>query len=244
MIARWFAGLALLLPAAPPPLVVAQAPATDTASTVQGFVQEDPTTGAITIVTPLPVTAFEHSSYVVKLTTRTDKWSRFNGQFVEASGRLGRDPAGALLLAADAMKSVDPPGTAHRVYNSGYTVRVKLALSVIPNRFAWLQDGRSTGVNPTVVYTIRNTRSDPMIIVLQTDDLVCMSVQQAGITIWDSTTLAPRPNHRRFVFQHGGDFRELFQLPRRAAPGPGRYTLRIGICQVDDYDMALDFVVQ
>jgi hypothetical protein len=46
------------------------------------------------------------------------------------------------------------------------------------------------------------------------------------------------------VFQHGGNFRELFQLPQRAAPGPGRDTFRIGICQVDDYDMSLDFVVQ
>src|SRR5262245_49532934 len=229
------AGLAVALQAPPP---------TDTTATIQGFVQADPATGALTIVTPLPVTALDRSSYVVKLGSRADKWSKFSGQFVEAAGLLARDASGALALYANAMRAVDPPGTSHRIYNSGYTVRVKLALSVIPNRFAWAQNGRSTGVNPTVVYTIRNTRTDPMIIVLQTDDLVCMSVQQAGITIWDSTTLAPRPNHRRFVFQHGGDFRELFQLPQRAAPGPGRYTLNVGICQVDDYDMRMEFVVQ
>jgi hypothetical protein len=36
----------------------------------------------------------------------------------------------------------------------------------------------------------------------------------------------------------------LIRLPVDAAPRPGRYVARVGICDVDDYDITAEFDVQ
>ena len=235
--------LGLLFPAISD--AVAQAPpATDTTVLLQGFVQTD-ATGQWTMVTPLPVTALGKSSYVMRLAGNSSLWNRLEGQYVEATGQLSTEAVGGYALTVAGMKRVDPPGTMHRDYNAGYTVHARMTLSVVPNRFAWVRDGRSTGVNPTVIYTIDNQRTNPILIILHKDDLVCMSVRtyDSEVTLWDSTTQAPRPNKRRFVFQHGGPFLQAFQLPPQVATRPGRYAVQIGICEIDDYDMTAEFDV-
>ncbi len=235
--------IALLVPAISN--AVAQAPpATDTAVLLQGFVQTD-ATGQWTLVTPLPVTALGKSSYVMRLTGNSSLWNRLEGQYVEATGQLSTEAVGGYALTVAGMKRVDPPGTMHRDYNAGYTKHARMTLSVVPNRFAWVRDGRSTGVNPTVIYTVENQSNNPIFIVMHKDDLVCMSIRtpDSEVTLWDSTTLAPLPNRRRFVFQHGGPFLQVFQLPAQVVSRPGRYEVQIGICEIDDYDMTAVFDV-
>jgi hypothetical protein len=93
-----------------------------------------------------------------------------------------------------------------------------------------------------LLYIIKNDRSAALYVVIQTNDLACLSVE-SPLSAWDSTTTAPVPNFQRFVIQHGGEFRQAFQLPPRAAPHRGRYVAHVGICEVDDYDIAAEFDV-
>lgn len=241
--ARFVVCLVFLVPVIS--IAVAQSPPpTDTTVLLQGFVQTD-AIGQWTMVTPLPVTALGKSSYVMRLAGNSSRWNRFEGQYVEATGQLSTEAVGGYALTVAGMKRVDPPGTIHRDYNAGYTKHARMTLSVVPNRFAWVREGRSTGVNPTVIYTVDNQSNNPIFIVMRKDDLVCMSIRNphSDVSLWDSTTLAPLPNRRRFVFQHGGPFLQVFQLPAQVLSRPGRYEIQIGICETDDYDMTAAFDV-
>lgn len=223
-----------------PRFAPAQQPA-DTTTVLQGFLQANGSTGWV-IVPPLAVEALGRRTFVVPLAGEGGRWRKFASRFVEASGHLGRN-ADTLVLDAQHMKEVDPARTAHATYDRGVTRHARISLSVIPNRIAWSDSsGRSTGVNPTVLYVIKNERTAPIYIVLSTNDLICLTVQ-GNASAWDTTTFAPVPNYHRFVIQHGGEFRQALQLPPDAAPRPGRYMARIGICQLDDYDVSTEFAV-
>lgn len=215
----------------------------DTTVTVQGFVQEDVGTAKWAIVTPFPVATLGANTYVVALVGTGSRWLAFASRYVAASGRITRSPAGDLTLDVQNIKEVDPPGTTHRIYDRGITRHARISLTVVPNRFAWTDSaGRPTGVNPVMLYTIKNDRSGALFVIIRTNDLACLSVQ-GSVSAWDSTTKAPVPNYGRFVIQHGGEFRQAFQLPPQATPRPGRYVAHAGICEVDDYDISTEFEV-
>ena len=215
----------------------------DTSVTLQGFMQENGTESDWAIVTPVSIAAFGARTFVIALSPAGGRWTRFVSRYVEASGRLARNGTGGLVLDVQRMKEVEPPGTSHAVYDRGMTQHASISLSVVPNRIAWNDSaGHTTGVNPAILYVIKNERSAPIYIVLGTNDLICLTVQ-GPTSAWDTTTMAPTPNTHRFVIQHGGEFRQALQLPEDAAPRRGRYQARIGICQLDDYDIATEFEV-
>lgn len=224
-------------------------PGGDTALTVQGFLQQDDQVGVWTIVVPLPVQALGARTFVVPVVGKADRWSRFLNRYVEATGRVSRLPPGrtpAIGLDVSQMKEVEPPATARKRIDRGAAMSAVLRLSVIPNRFAWRDTlGKSTGVNPLVLYSIANEHAGPIAFVLPTNDLLCVAVRpldRGGE--WDSTLQALRMNRRRFVVSRGGVFREAMQLPEAATPWKGRYVAQVGICAVADYDITSEFEVQ
>jgi len=225
------------------PRVAPAQQSSDTSITLQGFMQENGAESDWAIVTPVSVAALGARTFVISLSRASGRWSRFASRYVEAGGRLTRTGTGGLVLDVQRMKEVEPPGTSHATYDRGMTQHASIALSVVPNRISWTDSaGHTTGANPAILYVIKNERSAPIYIVLGTNDLICLTVQGPTST-WDTTTMAPTPNYHRFVIQHGGEFRQALQLPEDAAPRRGRYLARIGICQLDDYDIATEFEV-
>jgi hypothetical protein len=237
-IAPVVSALLVLIPGTAP----AQQPP-DTSVTLQGFMQENGAASDWAIVTPAPVAALGARTFVVSLGHAGDRWSRFGSRYVEATGHLTRSGTGDLVLDVQRMKEIEPPGTSHAIFDRGMTQHARISLSVVPNRIAWNDSaGHDTGVNPFILYSILNERSAPIYIALVTNDLICLTVQGPTST-WDTTTTAPVPNYHRFVIQHGGQFRQALQVPSAAAPRPGRYVARIGICQFDDYNISTEFEV-
>ncbi len=236
--------LALLLcaPPAAPQLVA------DSTFTVEGFLQQDHQSGGWTIVVPLPVEALGVRTFVLALVGRTDRWSRLRNRYVEARGRVSRSPGGVapgMQIDVDHMRDVDPPGTAQKTIDHGVGLRLRITVSVIPNRFAWRDaHERATGVNPLVLYTILSQQAGPVLVEKPANDLLCVRVTHVGDgAVWDSTLQVHRRSASTFIVEPGGVFRDAMQLPEAAAPRQGRYLARVGICETADYDVTAQFEV-
>jgi hypothetical protein len=238
--------LALLVLTTPP---AAPQQAVDTTLTLQGFLQQDNDVGIWTIVVPLALEVLGTRTYVVPVVGKPERWSRFRNQYIEASGRVTRLPERGnpdIGMEVEKVKALQPPGTARATVDHGMTLHADITLSVVPNRFAWRDSaGSPTGVNPVLLYTISNRRSAPIFFVLPTMRFLCIAVTSAeGIRVWDSTTIVPRPDGRRFTMQRGGLFRDAIHFPEDAASRRGHYAARVGICDVDDYDITAEFDVR
>jgi len=223
--------------------------ADDTALTVEGFLQNDEQFDLWTIVTPLPLQALGVRTFVLPLVGKGGRWSRYRNEYVAARGRVARVPGGGtpgIGIDVEQMSARLPPRTTHRTVDHGFTLHADVTLAVVPDHFAWRDaQGDETGVNPIALYAIANQRQTPILFMLRTNDFLCISVtgSQGGYH-WDSTTKVLSPDARRFAVTRGGIFRDAIRLPVDAAPRPGRYVARVGICDVDDYDITAEFDVQ
>ena len=221
----------------------------DTTLTVEGFLQNDDQFDLWTIVAPLPLRALGVQTFVLPLVGKAGRWSRYRNEYVAARGRVAPVPGGGtpgIGIEVEDMNTRVPPRTSHRTVDHGLTLHADVTLSVIPDRFAWRDaQGGETGVNPIALFTITNRRQAPILFVLPTNDFLCVSVTSAtGGDHWDSTTKVLHPDARRFAVQRGGIFRDAIRLPPDAAPRAGRYVARVGVCDVDDYDITAEFDVQ
>jgi hypothetical protein len=221
----------------------------DTVVTIQGFLQQDNQFGAWTIVVPLPLQLLGTRTFVVPVVGKAERWSRFVNRYIEATGPVTRLPERgdpAIGMEVEKAKELDPPGTARTTVDHGMTLHADVLLSVIPNRFAWQDANRgATGVNPMLLYTILNRRAAPIFFFLPTNNFLCVSVNSSeGTRLWDTTTQVPSPDARRFALQRAGIFRDAIHFPEDAATRPGHYFAHVGICDVDDYDITAEFVVQ
>jgi hypothetical protein len=221
----------------------------DTALTVQGFLQRDNEFGLWTIVVPLPLRVLGTQTYVVPVVGKPERWGRYLNRYIEASGRVTRLPERgnpSIGMEVEQAKELEPPGTARATVDRGVTLHADVTLSVIPNRFSWRDstDG-PTGVNPMLVYSIHNRRAAPIFFILPTNRFLCITVKShEGIAVWDTTTMVPSPDTRRFTMQRGGRFRDAVHFPQDAASRPGHYYAHVGICDVDDYDITAEFDVR
>jgi hypothetical protein len=223
--------------------------AADTTLTVEGFLQNDEQFDLWTIVVPLPVQVLGVRTFVLPLVGKPDRWRRYRNEYVAARGRVAPVAGGGtpgIGIDVDDMSARLPPRTSHRTVDHGLTLHADVTLSVVPDRFAWRDaDGAATGVNPIALYAITNRRQTPILFLLPTNNFLCISVTgSAHGEHWDSTTKVLNPDARRFAVQRGGIFRDAIRLPADAAPRPGRYVARVGICDVDDYDITAEFDVQ
>jgi len=224
--------------------------AVDTVVTVQGFLQEDDQVGVWTIVVPLPLEVLGSRTFVVPVVGKPERWKRFVNHYIQARGRVTRIPERGnppIGLEIDKADDVEPPGTRHVAVDHGTSLRADVALSVIPNRFAWRDtDGQDTGVNPIVLYSIVNRRSTPIYFFLPNNDFLCVTTRYKGdnTKLWDSTTKVANPDARRFALQRAGIFRDQIHLPVDAAPRHGRYAVQVGVCALDDFDISAEFEIQ
>src|ERR1051325_191981 len=223
--------------------------AADTTLTVEGFLQNDEQFDLWTIVVPLPLQVLGVRTFVLPLVGKPDRWSRYRNEYVAARGRVAPVAGGGtpgIGIDVEDMSARRPPRTSHRTVDHGLTLHADVTLSVVPARFAWRDAERAaTGVNPIALYAITNRRQTPILFLLPTNNLLCISVTgSAHGERWDSTTKVPNPDARRLAVQRGGICRDAIRLPVDAASRPGRYVARVGICDVDDYDITTEFDVQ
>ncbi len=221
-----------------------------TAVTVQGFLQQDVQSGAWSILLPLPLKLLGVRTFVLPAAGDSARWESFRNRYVEAKGSVSASPAGAqpatLRIAVEHLKEVDPPGQGRQAVNRGPVWWALVTLDVIPNRFVWRDSGGvATGVAPVLRYSLINRHDGPIVFDLPTDELLCFTVQPAeGPGRWSDTTRLANPGHRHFVVARADMYRDGVPLPRDAAPAPGKYLARAGLCRIGDYDVSAKFEVQ
>jgi hypothetical protein len=242
--------LALLASLAAP---VAPQPQVDTTVTLQGFLQQDQSAGTMVVLVPLPFEALGVRTFVLAVQGKTGRWSQLLTHYVEVQGRVSVvSGAGAVGLGIDIdhIKEMEPPGTVRHPVGHGFSVKTTVAAAVIPNRFAWVDSqGRPTGVNPFVSYTVSERKGtlqeSPIFALLPTNELLCVRVNRLDTGWeWDTTTQARNATVRGLVLDRSGTYRDGVQLPKAAASMRGRYNVRIGICQLGEYEVAVGFQVQ
>jgi hypothetical protein len=236
----------LAAPAAPQPLV-------DTTVTLQGFLQEDQGSGTMIVLVPLPFEALGVRTFALAVQGKTGRWNQLLSHYVEVQGRVSVvSVAGAVGLGIDVdrLKEAEPPGTVRHTVGHGFSVKTSVAAAVIPNRFGWVDSrGTATGVNPFVSYTVSERKGtlqeSPIFAVLPTNNLLCARVSRLDVAWeWDTTTQARNATARGLVLDRSGTYRDGVQLPQAAASMRGRYQVRIGICQLGEYEVTVGFEVQ
>lgn len=242
--------LALLASLAAP---AASQPLVDTTVTLQGFLQEDESSGTMIVLVPLPFQALGVRTFTLAVQGKTGRWSQLLSHYVEVQGRVSViTVAGAVGLGLDIdhLREVEPPGTVRHTVGHGFSVKTMVAAAVIPNRFAWVDSqGMATGVNPFVSYTVSERKGtlqeSPIFAVLPTNNLLCARVSRLDAAgEWDTTTQARNATTRGLVLDRSGTYRDGVQLPKAAASMPGRYEARVGICQLGEYEVTVGFEVQ
>lgn len=219
--------------------------ASDTAVRVRGFVQVDPTAGGDSaraeVLLAYPRTIGGARVGALRLPGDVGHWARFVDRYVEAEGRI----VPPVTLSAPRLREVSPAGEARRDVSPSFLQHAALTLSVVPNRIVWRDSaGAPSGVLAVAYFTLTNHGEAPLEFLFSSTDVLCISVGLPGSAdpIWREAWRPPHPNTRVSV-QMGAVVRYLVPIPERAAPGPGRYTTRVSLCGVSDYEANTEFEV-
>jgi hypothetical protein len=224
----------------------------DTTVVVQGLLVQVPSSdgsGAWLLALPTPFRFRDRLIAELELGGESGRWHRFGGHYVEARGTLSMDsvpglrPRGGLRIAA--VREVDPEGTARKNVSGSFTHRASMVLWVLPHRFAWLDAaGQPTGVGPAIVYTLNNHGESDVTLEFESKDFACFSVEprNGGAPPWTFTRRLSEPTDRQQVTLPKF-VREVARLPREAAPEPGRYVVRAGLCGFTEYQLETEIEV-
>ena len=217
----------------------------DTALTVHGFL-EPADSGGWDLLLPDPVVVEKRR--VNLLTARGDEtgWRRMEHHFVRAVGRVnvGRTQA---VMEVERLQEVEPVGIGRVTVHPSFNQTAVVTLATVPNRFAWrLPDGRESGVQPLLMYTILNHGQSEIDFMLPTNEVLCAGVRRAGGEAgseWRTSIRGPTRNQERVVIRLGGLYRHFIPIPPDAAPRPGRYVAHVTLCGIADYGVETQFEV-
>lgn len=215
----------------------------ETTVSLRGFL-EAADSGGWELVLPDPVVV--DGRRVNLLTARGDdgRWRRLEHHFVRVVGRVdvGRTQA---VIEIERVQEVEPDGMDRVTSHPSFNQTAVVTLAAIPNRFAWrLSDGRGTGVQPVLMYTIFNHGQTEIDFMLPTNELLCARVKRAGgAGEWQTSVPAPTRNQQRIWIRLGGVFRHFVPIPPEAAPRPGHYVAQVTLCSVGDYAVETRFDV-
>jgi hypothetical protein len=223
----------------------------DTSVVVQGLlVKAPPASGGVWMMAlPTPLGFRESSIAELELAGDTSRWSGFKGHYVEARGKLattltpGPRPRGVLQI--NAVREVDPPGTVRKTVSDSWTHRVALVLWILPRSFAWrTESGQPTGAGPVLVYTLNNHSESDVSMLFETKEFICFSVEprDGGAPPWRYARTLDQPTDRQRVTLPKM-IREIARLPEAAAPTPGIYIARAGLCGFKEYELETEFQV-
>ena len=220
-------------------LALIQAPVSDTAVTVQGLLGRTPGGWVVALSQPLVIRDTRLSQ--LELSGDSTRWSKYNGHYVEARGRLSGS-----TFAPRNVREVDPEGTARKTLSTSWTHRVGLMMYVLPRRIVWRDSaGKPSGVGPVIVYTMNNHGESDLQLEFQSADFVCFQVEpkNGGAPAWKSTRQLPEPPQDRQKVTLPRFVREFARLPLEAAPDPGTYNVRAGLCGFKEYELETEIEV-
>jgi hypothetical protein len=226
--------------------LAAQAPQADSVITFRGFVQR-PDSGSIwKLMLVYPFTSGGMRVQSVAL-PREGRWSRYVNRLVRAEGTVAPAAVGTPGLRLDVrkMEEVAPAGTVTRSIRPMLSQSAIVSVAVVPNKFGWTgPQGDSTGVNPAIVYTVKNLGDVPLEFEFINPDVVCVSVLRRGDSrpIWTDTWRGDEVT-RRVTVGLGAVLRWVLPLPVEAAIAPGSYSAEASLCGVADYRIQADFDV-
>jgi len=141
------------------------------------------------------------------LTARGDDgpWRRLEHQFVTAIGHVALGPAEA-VIQVERLEEVEPEGLRRATVRLSFNQMAVVTLAAIPNRFTWrLSDGRASGVQPLLMYTILNHGLTEIDFMLPTNEVLCARVRHTtDRTWWRKSLPGPTRNPERIMIRPRG----------------------------------------
>lgn len=216
----------------------------DTVLTARGFLERADSGGGWSLLLPQPVTVAGRRVNLLAASGNDARWGQMQDRFVEASGRVEVGPTQA-AIRVESVREIQPDGMSRATVNLSFNQNAVVTLAAIPNRFVWqLPDGRPSGVQPLLMYTILNHGQTELEFLLTTNEVVCATVRKQGDQdAWRTSLPGRTQNRERIVIRLGGIYRRFVPVPPEAAPRPGHYIARVTLCGVADYVVETQFEV-
>ncbi|HEY6809091.1 MAG TPA: hypothetical protein VI160_09920 [Gemmatimonadales bacterium] len=225
----------------------AQAPG-DTAMVLRGIAMRD--TGAVWgLFLPTPVLFGAHRVHYLHVRGNTGTFPRFENRYVELSGVWHRDPPGLVSpdvwFDADRLKALTPPGERSHAIEPTFSQEAEISVAIIPDRFAFRDStGGPSGVLPVLAYAVANHSNAAIDFQFRGNNVICATITNSpnGPPVWTHGWPAG-PYHQNFTVNLGATVREAVTLPDSLTLGPGHYWMRMGLCELSNYDGIIEFDV-
>jgi hypothetical protein len=221
----------------------------DTAVTVRGLL------GAVVdrthaptwvLALPAPVRFRDRIIGEVELSGNQRLWGGFDRGFVEVSGTLRIDGPSRPALNPTKVREVLPEGLVRREVSTSFSQRTVASVFVLPRTIRWRDvAGQPTGVGPVLVYSLNNHGQATLTLDFRSEEYVCFKVRRKGGEQWiweDAIRFDKRPTED-YKLTVPVFVREWLPLTETAAPTPGRYQARAGLCGFGEYQVEAEFDV-
>ncbi len=224
-----------------------QAPG-DTSMVLHGIAMRD--TGTVWgLFLPQPAQFGAHRVHYLRVRGETRMFPRFENRYVELSGVWHRDPPGLassdVWFDARGLKALTPPGERNVNIEPTFSQQAQISVAIVPNRLAFRDSaGQASGVLPVLTYAIANHSAAPIDFQFRGNDVICATITNSrdGPPIWTHGWPAG-PYHQNFTVNLGATVREAVTLPDSLTLGPGHYWVRMGLCELSNYDGVTEFDV-
>lgn len=224
--------------------------AADTSVALRGLLATATDSGAGTtawvLALPTPVRFQGRVIPAVVLTGNARSWTRFDRFYVEVRGALAVLETGRPTLRVANVREVLPEGLVRNEVSTSFSQRTVASVFVLPRSFRWRDPaGQPTGVGPVVVFSLNNHGQAMLSLDFNSQDYVCFTLRGEGQQEWvwkDAIRFGSEPLEF-YKLKLPTFVREMMPLTEAAAPSPGRYRVRAGLCGYPEYQVETDFEV-
>jgi len=220
----------------------------DSSMVLRGIAMRD--TGSVWgLFLPTPAVFGTHRVHYLHVRGDTRMFLRFENRYVELSGVWHRDPPGLaspdVWFDARGLKALTPPGERSQNIEPTFSQQAQISVAIVPNRLAFRDSsGQASGVLPVLTYAISNHSDAPIDFEFRGANVICVAISNTagGPAIWSHGWPAG-PYHQNFTVNLGATVREAVTLPDSLTLGPGHYWVRMGLCELSNYDGRTEFDV-
>jgi hypothetical protein len=222
----------------------------DSVMSVRGIVEfrtdHSDSAGTWVVFLPTPVMVQNLKTNNVTLADGERRAGRFVDRYVEVRGRVAveQDAGGRTVAIANeaSIREVRPDGMVERDIDPSFSQHATIALAVLPRAAVWVdRAGASSGVTPTVLFSIVNHSQTELRFFFPTNEVVCMQVRPADAGSAREITWKVSGREQAVTLRMGAVFRQILPIPNTMAAYPGRYTVRAALCGADQYHAEATF---
>ena len=241
------------------PLSLAWAPAAaqhpgprDSLMSLRGIVElrtdQSDSAGRWVVFLPAPVVVQGLRTNNITLTGGERLARRFVDRYVEVQGRVTveRDASGRSMAIANEVRirEVRPEGMVQEDIDLSLSERATIELAVVPQAAVWADGaGGSSGVTPTVLFSIVNHSQTELRFFFPTNEVVCVQVRPFDGGSAHEITWKVSGRDQLVTLRMGAVFRQILPIPNAIAAFPGRYTVRAALCGADQFHGEASFQV-